>query len=343
MFALNSVIKTDRMITYDQYSVHQHQTQQKAIAMPTTPQMSQDPASTQAQSTQARSSQTQSSSALSSPYQASLQQHYAPAQLIEHLRETLIAEGLNPEQLTPDDTAAIDQLHLGGRHASRQLAQWGDIQQEQQVLDIGCGPGGASRLLAAELGCQVIGVDLTPRFIEMAQWLNKATGLADKVSCLTADACQLPLADQSVDVIWSQHTLMNIEDQPRLMHEIRRVCRPQGRLLLHEIVQGDNPEPLLLPVPWAREPTHSHLMTLDTLSTQLEAHHWQINAIEDISENALQWRQKHLERESRGQPTILTPQLIFGPDFTSMTHNLIHNLQSDRIRIIALHAQLGEA
>lgn len=291
--------------------------------MPITPQMSPDPAS-------------------SSQSQSSLQQHYAPVQLIEHLRETLIAEGLNPDQLTADDTAAIDQLHLGGRQASRELARWGKIQSGQQVLDIGCGPGGASRLLAAELGCQVIGIDVTSRFIDMAQWLNRATELEDSVTCLTADACQLPLADQSVDVVWSQHTLMNIEDQSQLMHEIGRVCRPQGHLLLHEIVQGDNPEPLLLPVPWARDPQHSHLITLEALSAQLDTHHWHIHAIEDISESALQWRQKHLERESRGQPTILTPQLIFGPDFTTMTHNLIHNLQSDRIRIIALHAQLCE-
>lgn len=296
--------------------------------MPTTSQMSQAPKSSSSQSEEQAAQE-----------QLSLEQHYAPAQLIEHLREALIAEGLDPDQLSPDDTAAIDQLHLGGRHASRQLARLGDLKADQQVLDIGCGPGGASRLLATEIGCRVIGADLTSRFIEMAQWLNHATGLNESVTCLTADACHLPLADHSIDVIWSQHTLMNIEAQSQLMHEIGRVCRPQGHLLLHEIVQGDNPEPLLLPVPWAREPGHSHLMTLNALSEQLQTHHWQIETVEDISESALQWRQKHLERESRGQPTILTPQLIFGPDFTTMAHNLIHNLQSDRIRIIALHAR----
>jgi cyclopropane fatty-acyl-phospholipid synthase-like methyltransferase len=40
------------------------------------------------------------------------------------------------------------------------------------VLDLGCGLGGASRYLAAERGCRVAGVDLTPNFVEAARILT---------------------------------------------------------------------------------------------------------------------------------------------------------------------------
>ena len=86
--------------------------------------------------------------------------------------------------------AGIDQLHLGGRAASRRLmalAGWDAGQPPNKgdgprldafagagtgssgaarLLDLGCGTGGASRLLARELGYEVVGVDIIKHFKE---------------------------------------------------------------------------------------------------------------------------------------------------------------------------------
>ncbi|WP_404419657.1 class I SAM-dependent methyltransferase [Marinospirillum sp.] len=262
-----------------------------------------------------------------------LAEHYADTHLAERLREALVAEGLNPEQLTLDDLAAIDQLHVGGRKASRELADEAGFQPGQKVLDLGCGTGGSSRLLEAEYGVQVVGVDITPPFIQVARWLSQATGLDARSEFICCDAQQLPLEDQQFDAVWSQHTLMNLPDLQQGLQEIHRVLKPGGRLLLHEVFQGENPEPLALPVPWAEEAAHSHLKTPQELELLLQEAGFAPIFQQEVTEEALQWRRKHTERETRGQAQILTPQLIFGPRFLQMGKNLMDNLASGKVRL----------
>ncbi|MDR9468583.1 methyltransferase domain-containing protein [Marinospirillum sp.] len=262
-----------------------------------------------------------------------LAEHYADTQLAERLREALVAEGLNPEQLTLDDLAAIDQLHVGGRKASRELADEAGFQPGQTVLDLGCGTGGSSRLLEVEYGVQVVGVDITPPFIQVARWLSQATGLDARSEFICCDAQQLPLEDQQFDAVWSQHTLMNLPDLQQGLQEIHRVLKPGGRLLLHEVFQGENPEPLALPVPWAEEAAHSYLKTPQELELLLQEAGFAPIFQQEVTEEALQWRKKHTERETRGQAQILTPQLIFGPRFLQMGKNLMDNLASGKVRL----------
>lgn len=262
-----------------------------------------------------------------------LDEHYADAQLAQRLREALIAEGLNPKQLTPDDLAPIDQLHVGGRQASRELADEAGFKPGERVLDLGCGTGGSSRLLEAEYGVQVVGVDITPPFIEVARWLSQATGLDARSEFICCDAQQLPLESEQFDVVWSQHTLMNLPNLEQGLKEIHRLLKPGGRLLLHEVLQGENREPLALPVPWAETEAHSHLKTPEELQEALRAAGFGCQFNQEVTEAALNWRKKHSDREARGQTNILTPQLIFGPRFIQMGKNLMQNLAEGKVRL----------
>lgn len=267
-------------------------------------------------------------------YNQQLSQRYADEHLADRLREALQAEDLNPDQLTLDDIAAIDQLHVGGRRSSRQLADLAGFLPGQQVLDLGCGTGGSSRLLVAEYGVQVVGVDITPPFVDVARWLTQATGLTPRCHYLCADAQQLPLEAESFDAVWSQHTLMNLPNLEQGLREIHRVLKPDGRLLLHEVLQGDNPEPLQFPVPWADDASTSHLQTPAQLEEQLRAAGFAPLFQQEVTEEALNWRKKHTEKEARGQTGILTPQLIFGPRFLKMGKNLMENLQLGKVRLM---------
>lgn len=254
------------------------------------------------------------------------------------LREAFLAAGRDPERLSVDDIAGIDQLHLGGRSASRALAERGKMQGGERVLDVGCGTGGASRLLAAEYDCDVVGIDITAAFVEVARWLSSATGLAGRTRFVCGDAANVPLATGSFDLIWCQHALMNMPQVPRVLAEWRRLLEPGGRVLLHEVVAGDNPEPLALPVPWARTPANSHLRSREQLERALALAGFEPLAIEDVTQAALSWRETRAERESGTQKAARAlpgPALLFGDDFALMGRNLRDNLAAGRVSVLA--------
>ncbi|MDN3557939.1 class I SAM-dependent methyltransferase [Halomonas maura] len=252
--------------------------------------------------------------------------------LLTRLQAAFRAAGHDPDRLSLDTIAGIDQLHLGGRQASRALARHGAFVPGQRVLDVGCGTGGASRLLAAEHGVTVVGVDITAAFVAVADWLSRATGLAAHTRFLCADAARVPLPVASVDVVWCQHALINMPDLPAVLGEWRRLLGPGGRVLLHEVVAGDNPAPLALPVPWARRAATSHLACRASLTGTLAEAGFRAVHLEDVTESALAWRRKHGRRAA---PPLPGPSLIFGDDFAAMGRNLHDNLADDRVRILA--------
>ncbi|MGQ4879405.1 class I SAM-dependent methyltransferase [Billgrantia sp. LNSP4103-1] len=260
--------------------------------------------------------------------------------LLPRAKEAFHAAGCDPVNLTLDDVAGIDQLHLGGRSASRSLARMAGLQGGERVLDVGCGTGGAGRLLAAEFGCEVIGIDLTAAFVEVADWLSGATGLAERTHFLCADAARLPLAANSIDLVWCQHALMNMPHLPRVLAEWQRLLRPEGRVLLHEVVAGDNREPLSLPVPWARSHATSHLRDREQLLRAMALAGFEPFAVEDVTEAALAWRKERSRRECRAgekrqvTPPLPGPGLIFGAEFAQMGRNLRDNLAAGKVRVL---------
>jgi len=60
-----------------------------------------------------------------------------------------------------------------------ELAQMAAIERGSAILDAGSGLGGPSRYLAGTYGCRVIGVDLSPSFVAVAQLLAQKAGLLD--------------------------------------------------------------------------------------------------------------------------------------------------------------------
>ena len=256
--------------------------------------------------------------------------------LVARLQAAFRNAGLDPWRLTLDEVAGIDQLHLGGRGASRSLAQLGEVRPGQRVLDVGCGTGGAARLLADEFGCEVVGVDITAAFVAAAEWLSAATGLAERTRFLCADAARTPLPDGGFDLVWCQHALMNMPDAPAVLAEWRRLLAPGGRVLLHEVVAGDSPEPLALPVPWARTAATSHLQPREALEASLAAAGFEPLCVRDVTEDALAWRRKHGRREAGAAPArrLPGPTLIFGAEFIDMGRNLAANLAAGKVRIL---------
>ena len=110
---------------------------------------------------------------------------------------TAILTGIGrSHDLTIDDLAPVDEFHLGGAAATAALVADLDLRPENRVLDIGSGIGGPARRIASVVGCEVVGVDLTPSFVETATALSELTGLADRTSFVVGDATQLEFSSR---------------------------------------------------------------------------------------------------------------------------------------------------
>ncbi|MGW1992096.1 class I SAM-dependent methyltransferase [Embleya sp. NPDC001921] len=99
------------------------------------------------------------------------------------------------------------------------------------VLDVGCGTGSLSRLLA-EAGHRVTGVDLSPRMIERARAKLSAGGLSARF--LVGDAAAPPTGDERYDVLLSRHLLWTLPDPHAALRDWVTRVRPGGTLLLIE-------------------------------------------------------------------------------------------------------------
>ncbi|MFN8149648.1 MAG: methyltransferase domain-containing protein [Solirubrobacterales bacterium] len=95
------------------------------------------------------------------------------------------------------------------------------------VLDVATGTGNAA-LVAAALGAEVTGLDLTPKLIEVAR--RRAQEAELRVEFLEGDAENLPFDDDSFDRVVSVFGVMFAPDQQRAADELARVCRPGGRI-----------------------------------------------------------------------------------------------------------------
>ena len=158
----------------------------------------------------------------------SIKSHYTQADLNTTILTALQHAGKDIEALTRDDISVFDEFHIGGRRATRALAQLIAPLSDKIMLDVGCGVGGPARTLAAEFGCQVIGLELVDAYCQAAHMLTSRVGLDDKVSFQPGSALDLPFDDRSFDIVWTQHLSMNIEDKIQLFSEIGRVLRPGG-------------------------------------------------------------------------------------------------------------------
>jgi phosphoethanolamine N-methyltransferase len=122
-------------------------------------------------------------------------------------------------------------LSMGGDDEVAGIVEQVDV-AGKDVLDIGCGLGGALIALARNHAAgHVHGIDIDAGVLERATVLVNAAGLQDQISLTRFDPGPLPLADESFDLVFLTAVSCHIEDLVPFFSEIRRVIRPGGHLV----------------------------------------------------------------------------------------------------------------
>jgi ubiquinone/menaquinone biosynthesis C-methylase UbiE len=106
------------------------------------------------------------------------------------------------------------------------------------VLEIGIGPGLNLAHYDPEKVIKVIGLDPEPALLELGKERVKASPVP--VEIITAPGERIPLADNTADTAVLTYTLCSVQDPLAVLREIRRVLKPDGRLLFLEHGRSDD-------------------------------------------------------------------------------------------------------
>ena len=115
---------------------------------------------------------------------------------------------------------------------ARRLANY---QPQGTLVDIGCGPGLLTMLLARRYPhLHIVGVDAAEEMIRTAGANAASLGFSDRIEFQLGDVADLPLADGTVDFAVSTFSLHHWSDPVRGFSEIHRILKPGGQLLLFD-------------------------------------------------------------------------------------------------------------
>ena len=113
-----------------------------------------------------------------------------------------------------------------------ELLKWSQVQQAQNILDVGCGIGGSSLYLAQKFNANATGITLSPFQAARASERAGAAGLSSRTKFLVADAQATPFADDSFDLVWALESGEHMPDKTKFMQECYRVLKPGGKLIM---------------------------------------------------------------------------------------------------------------
>lgn len=111
-----------------------------------------------------------------------------------------------------------------------ELVETAGVRKGERALDVACGTGAVTRLLADRVGPagNVVGLDINPGMLAVA----RLSAPSPNIEWLEGSAVRMPLADASFDAVVCQQGLQFFPDRPAALSEMRRVLKRGGRLAL---------------------------------------------------------------------------------------------------------------
>lgn len=259
--------------------------------------------------------------------------YYSPNDLFNKIIEGLDKLGKDLENVTADDLQPVDEFHIRGDVATKELIELAKFTPEMHILDVGCGIGGSTRRLSQETGCRVTGIDLSEAYIDTAERLTQLLDMQGQVEFHACSALELPFKDCSFEGVWSLQMNMNVDDKLSWLKETYRVIKPGGRAVLYEVC-GNKNTPLHFPVPWAQDSSMSFLVPPALFRSDITSAGFDIEVWND--KTYLARKAFTNAKEPVGEPNlpILGVHLLVGDDIQTKAYNLHRNLDEERVSLI---------
>ncbi len=158
----------------------------------------------------------------------------------------------------------LDQFHIGGADAVDLLIPTLALARTDVLLDIGSGFGGPARQIARRTGNRVIGIDITPAYVDAARDLTQKAMLRDLVEFEACDIATFQTEPQFQAAI-TMHVQMNVQDKVSWFEQIGRRLAPGARLAIWEVCNPGRHE-LAWPMPWSLDGTDSYIVDDESLT-----------------------------------------------------------------------------
>ena len=129
----------------------------------------------------------------------------------------------------------------GNRKLNRRQAQidlieelliYAQVNNANNILDVGCGIGGSTLYLAQKFNCNGTGITLSPVQVSRATERAKEANLVQQTQFLRANALEMPFEDHTFDLVWSLESGEHMPDKTKFIQECYRVLKPNGKLIM---------------------------------------------------------------------------------------------------------------
>ncbi|MQA12324.1 MAG: methyltransferase domain-containing protein [Pseudonocardiaceae bacterium] len=132
-----------------------------------------------------------------------------------------------------------EDIKAASRRTVERMASKVEFTPQTRVLDIGAGYGGAARYLASTYGCKVTCLNLSEVENDRNRQMNAQQGLSELIEVTDGSFEDMPLQDNSFDVVWSQDAILHSGDRVRVLEEVNRVLRAGGDFIFTDPMAAD--------------------------------------------------------------------------------------------------------
>jgi len=132
------------------------------------------------------------------------------------------------------EISGIETLHPGGFALTKRTAELAGLKQDLTLLDVSSGRGTQSIYYAKEFGAKVTGIDISEDMIKTANLNAQRENVENRVQFKLGDSQHLPFEGNLFDAVINECAVGIPDDSQKVLNEMVRVAKPDGKILIHE-------------------------------------------------------------------------------------------------------------